>query len=241
LRTDNIEIVVADLLYPMNIGSIARVMSCAGFKELTLVRPCKEWNSMDAVKFSLFGKNILENAKVCKSLEDIKDDSILFGFSRRIGKKRSYPVMLTELASFMKRFRNKKKIKLVFGGESAGLNTGDIRLCDHMVTIDPGIIGNSLSLPVAVSMVIYELKKSYLVKDTESGKRAVDKGQAGALFERVKKLLLKTGFIDSKDEKRTAAKLQNIIKRLSTSDVKLLHSILQYIGENKNEHERKKR
>ncbi|MFH1223363.1 MAG: hypothetical protein V1647_03355, partial [Pseudomonadota bacterium] len=76
--------------------------------------------------------------------------------------------MLTELASFMKRFRNKKNIKLVFGGESAGLSTGDIRLCDHMVTIDPGIIGNSLSLPVAVSMALYEIKKSYLVKDAES-------------------------------------------------------------------------
>ncbi|MFH1223362.1 MAG: TrmH family RNA methyltransferase [Pseudomonadota bacterium] len=72
MRTDNIEIVVADLLYPMNIGSIARTMYCAGFKKLTLVRPCKKWNSMDAIKFSLFGRPILENAKVHKSLEEIR-------------------------------------------------------------------------------------------------------------------------------------------------------------------------
>ncbi|MFH1223264.1 MAG: hypothetical protein V1647_02850, partial [Pseudomonadota bacterium] len=66
-----------------------------------------------------------------------------------------------------------------------------------------------------------------------SGKKTIDKGQAGALLERVKKLLLKTGFIDNRDEKRTVAKLQSIIKRLSTSDVRLLHSIIRCAGEDK--------
>lgn len=232
---NKIEIVVADLIYPMNIGNIARTMSCAGLKDLILVRPCKEWDSMDAVKFSLFGKEVLNKAKVCKGLEELKDDdSILFGFSRRIGKKRSYPVMLTELGEFMRKFQHKKKIRLVFGGESAGLSTEDLRLCDHLVTIDQSIINNSLSLPTAVAMALYEVKRSYLSNIPANEKMPADKGQAGMLLERSKALLLKTGFIDNRDKKRVGAKLQSIIKKLSTSDIRLVHAILKKV-EDKNE------
>jgi len=230
---NNIEIIVADLIYPMNIGNIARTMSCAGLKKLGLVRPCKKWNNIDAVKFSLFGRDVLEGATLYKSLEELKDDdSILFGFSRRMGRKRSHPVMLTELGEFMRKFQNKKKIKLIFGGESAGLSTEDLRLCDHIVTIDKSIVNNSLSLPTAVAMAIYEVKRSYVNnKVAKSDKIVADKGQSGALLERSKALLLQTRFIDKRDEKRVGAKLQGIIKKLSTSDVRLIHSILRNMEE----------
>ena len=38
MKERDIGIVVSDLKYPMNIGSVARTMSCSGYKELTLVR-----------------------------------------------------------------------------------------------------------------------------------------------------------------------------------------------------------
>ena len=225
------EIVVVDLKYAMNIGSVARTMSCMGFAKLSLVRPCKTWNSMEAIKYSLFGKSILDSATIYDDLSCVKDeDTILFGFSRRIGKRRSYPVMLTELGNFINKFGNKKKVKLVFGGESAGLSTEDLRICDHIVTIDKGIVNNSLSLPSAVVAGLYEVRRSSSSgsDDKKSSKITdVDNGEAGILLERVRELLMKSGFIDNKDEKRVVPRLGGMLKRLSTGEIRLVHSMLK--------------
>jgi TrmH family RNA methyltransferase len=224
----NVEVVVVDLKYPMNIGSVARTMSCMGFSKLSLVRPCKAWNSsMDAVKYSLFGKDILDSAKVFDDLNELKNkNSILLGFSRRIGRRRSCPVMLTELWDFMQKFGGKKNIKLVFGGESAGLSTDDLRLCDHIVTIDKAIVNNSLSLPSAVVAGLYEVRRMQAVsKKSKENPKDTDSGEAGTLLERVRDLLLNSGFIDNKDEKRVVPRLGGILKRLTLGEVRLIHSI----------------
>ncbi|MCX6113000.1 MAG: RNA methyltransferase [Proteobacteria bacterium] len=232
MKKREIGIVVADLKYPMNIGSVVRTMSCSGYKELTLVRPCESWNSMDAVKFSLFGRDILESAKIVKNLEDIKDKgTVLFGFSRRIGKKRSYPIMLSGLYDFISRFHVDKKIKFVFGGESSGLTTEDLNICDHIVTVDPDIIDNSLSLPTAVAVVLYEYKRAYVLSAKKQVKTAkkLDMGQAGILNENVRELLNKMEFIDNRDSKRVMAKIKDMINKLSTNEIRLLHSILKRV------------
>ena len=54
-----------------------------------------------------------------------------------------------------------------------------------------------------------------------------DAGQAGALTERVRELLKGQGFIDNRDKKRVMPKLNNVIKRLSTNEIRLLHAILK--------------
>ena len=232
MKERDIGIVVSDLKYPMNIGSVARTMSCSGYKELTLVRPCSEWSSMDAVKFSLFGRDILESSKVVQDLEVIKGKkTVLFGFSRRIGKKRSYPIMLSGLYDFISRFYAYKEIKFVFGGESSGLTTEDLNICDHIVTIDPDVIGNSLSLPNAVAVVLYEYKRAYVyaTKKQDKAVKKLDLGQAGILNDNVRELLKKIEFIDKRDSKRVMAKIKDMIAKLSTSEIRLLHSILKRV------------
>lgn len=229
MRVENVEIAVVDLKYPMNIGSVARTMSCSGYKKLHLVRPCEGWNSMDAVKYSLFGEKILLSAKTYDDLESLKGpNTVLFGFSRRIGKNRSHPFMLTELGENISRFYSKSRIVFVFGGESCGLSTQDLSLCDHIVTIDPEIVSNSLSLPCAAAMVLYEYRRYLLSsKSLDKKKLKLDEGQAGVLLGRVRDLLKEQGFIDNRDKKRVVSKLGNVIKRLSTSEVRLLHSIFK--------------
>jgi TrmH family RNA methyltransferase len=222
-------VAVVDLKYPMNIGSVARTMSCSGYKSLNLVRPCPDWCNLDAIKYSLFGEPVLSSAEVFSSLEELKNkDTVLFGFSRRIGKNRSHPLLLTELGESIIKFHINKKIVLVFGGESSGLSTEDLSICDHIVTIDTDLVCNSLSLPCAAAMVLYEFKRSLVrLKPLEQKRLKLDEGQAGMLSDRVRELLNKQGFIDNRDRKRVMPKLNSIIKRLSTSEVRLLHSIFK--------------
>ncbi|MEI6093053.1 MAG: TrmH family RNA methyltransferase [bacterium] len=232
MNIKDVEIIVVDLKYPMNIGNVARIMSCSGYKKLTLVRPCSTWNNMDAIKFSLFGKEILDSAKIVDDLDAVKGkDTVLFGFSRRIGKKRSSPVMLSELWNFSSKFDLNKKIKLVFGGESSGLTTEDLNICDHIVTIDQDVIANSLSLPTAVAIALYEFKRSYVLSGQrrEKPSKKLDIGQAGMLHDNVKELLKNIEFIDNRDSKRVMAKITDIINKLSTNEVRLLHSILKRV------------
>lgn len=232
MNIKDIEIIIADLKYPMNIGNVARIMSCSGYKKLTLVRPCKTWNNMEAIKFSLFGKEILDSAKIVDDLQLVKSkDAVLFGFSRRIGKKRSSPITLSGLWDFVSRFNVGKSIKLVFGGESSGLTTEDLNLCDHIVTIDQDVIGNSLSLPTAVAIALYEFKRSYVLSGqrVEKSSKKLDIGQAGMLHDNVRELLKNIEFIDNRDNKRVMAKIKDIINKLSTNEIRLLHSILKRV------------
>ncbi|HOW17378.1 MAG TPA: hypothetical protein PK443_06645, partial [bacterium] len=100
--------------------------------------------------------------------------------------------------------------------------------CDHIVTIDTDLVCNSLSLPCAAAMVLYEFKRSLVrLKPLEQKRLKLDEGQAGMLSDRVRELLNKQGFIDNRDRKRVMPKLNSIIKRLSTSEVRLLHSIFK--------------
>jgi tRNA C32,U32 (ribose-2'-O)-methylase TrmJ len=161
------------------------------------------------------------------ALSETKDKgTVLFGFSRRIGKKRSNPLVLSELNYFINKFYPDKKISFVFGGESSGLSTDDLNTCDHIVTIDKDIVEGSLSLPMAITILMYEHKKGLSDHLGISTSRIKDEGQAGALLERTKELLKKMRFIGNRDDRRVMAKIKDIIKKLSVNEVRLLHTIL---------------
>ena len=227
---NKVKIVAVDLKYPMNIGSLARTMDCCGYKDLALVRPCAGWKNMDAVKFSLFGKHVLDSARIYNDLSELKGkNKVLFGFSRRIGKKRNRPIMLTDLVPYINKFYPTKDLVFVLGVESSGLSTDDISVCDHIVTIDTDVVNNYLSLPTAGAIILYEFRRGLAIKErSETLKHHKhDAGQAGVLLERIRELLKKIGFIDNRDKKRVLAKINDIITRLSTSEIKLLHAILK--------------
>lgn len=228
----SIQIVLVDAKYSMNIGSVARTMACTGFDDLTLVRPKRDWKNMDAIKYSLFGSSVLDKVKTTNDLSELKStDSLLLGFSRRIGRRRSYPIALTELSDFVLKFGFNKHIKLVFGGEAAGLSTEDINICDHIVTIDKHIVSNSLSLPMAVAMVLYEIKRSALLdKEAKNEKDLFNNGQYAELYKKIRESLMKSGFVDNRDKRRVIPRLGDILKRLSLPEVRLVHSIIKKLS-----------
>jgi tRNA C32,U32 (ribose-2'-O)-methylase TrmJ len=94
------------------------------------------------------------------------------------------------------------------------------------VTIDKAIVNNSLSLPSAVVAGLYEVRRMQAVsKKSKENPKDTDSGEAGTLLERVRDLLLNSGFIDNKDEKRVVPRLGGILKRLTLGEVRLIHSI----------------
>jgi tRNA/rRNA methyltransferase len=227
------EIILVDSKYPMNIGSVARTMACMSYGRLNLVSPQCDHLVMDAVKFSLFGEDILRSATVFDDLSGLKNErSVLFGFSRRIGKHRRNPIALTELSGFINSLHSEKTLALVFGGESAGLSNEQLDLCDYVVTIDNDIVCNSLSVPQATALVMYELSRfpKILPTGVKEGRDAGTREQAAALSRNVRECLKSAGFIDNKDSKRVMVLIDRMLEKISLRDIRLLHAIIKRLS-----------
>jgi len=220
------KVVLVEPKYSMNIGSVARILYCFDIKDLIIVRPQCEVVNSDSRKYSLFAKEyVLEKAEVIDNLEELKNNKTsLFAFTRRLGKKhRANNLVIDELYSFIK---EKDTVNyLVFGGEAAGLSNKDIELCDYIVSID--LVKQSLSLPTAVSLVLYELSSSirrdFITKDTGNIK-------AKSIFlEKLKFFLIKLGFIDSLDKRNMLTVLEKMINKLDERELKILFSLFKEI------------
>jgi len=222
----NYKVVLVEPKYSMNIGSVARILYCFDIKDLILVRPQCEVINSDSRKYSLFAKEeVLERAKLINNLEELKNPKAsLFAFTRRLGKKhRANNLVIDELYNILKE-KNTTNY-LVFGGEASGLSNKDIELCDYIVNID--LVKQSLSLPTAVSLVLYDLCGS-LKKDTKPKNIANIKAKT-IFLEKLKVYLIKQGFIDSKDKRNMLTVFEKMINKLDERELKILFSLFKEI------------
>jgi len=223
----NYKVVLVEPKYSMNIGSVARISYCFDLKDLIIVRPQCEVIDSDSRKFSLFAKEeILEQATIIDSLDILKKPGAsLFAFTRRLGKKhRANNLVIDELYNFIKEKNNINY--LVFGGEAAGLSNKDIALCDYIVNID--VVRQSLSLPTAVSLVLYELSINSK-KDKKSIVPVHDKTKA-AFLEKLKLSLIDSGFIDAYDKQNMLTVFEKMINKLDEREIKILFALFKELN-----------
>ncbi len=64
-------VVLIEPKYQGNIGSVARVMKNFGFSELVLVNPPDM--GKEAIAMAMHGRDVLENAKIIRDFEEVKD------------------------------------------------------------------------------------------------------------------------------------------------------------------------
>lgn len=220
------KVVLVEPKYPMNVGSVARTMYCTGFEELVVVNPLCDIYSTDARKFSLFAKEeVLFNSKIINSLDQLKnEENLLFSFTRRLGKKhRANPIYLSELPNFIK--DKDKNICLVFGGESSGLSNSDIEASDYIVSIDTNIVKQSLSLPAGVAMILYEIRRNFLLFESIPSNEAAARAKE-VLLTKTMKALLKIKFIEEDDPKNLQVLFEKIVNKLDEREANILFSVL---------------
>jgi len=154
--------------YAGNLGAVARGMANFGLRELVLVDPVANKQSMDAVMMATHGLDILETARVVGTLaEAIADCSFVLSTSGEIGglKRRGYWGTPEEKLPALIDVLPVAPAAIVFGPEPHGLTIDEITLCHGMMFIptDPG--HESLNLAQAVVAVLYELRKLWLARD----------------------------------------------------------------------------
>ena len=141
-----------------NIGAVARVMANFGMTELRLVSPRDGWPQERAWPMASGADWVLDGARVFASVaEAVADLHTVFATTARPRETRQ-PVR-TPRDSARALFDDATsglKVGLLFGGERAGLETGDIALCQGITTIPIDPRHHSLNLAQAVAINAYE-------------------------------------------------------------------------------------
>ena len=141
-----------------NIGAVARVMANFGLSKLRLVSPRDGWPQDRSWATASGADWVLDGVKVFDSVaEAIADLNTVFATTARPRETRqpvrtpreSARILYDDTASGL-------KTGLLFGGERAGLETGDIALCAGITTIPIDPKHHSLNLAQAVAINAYE-------------------------------------------------------------------------------------
>ena len=220
---------------PINIGSVCRTMMNFGFTELRLVAPTRAYKNLDAKKMALSAFHILENARVFDSLAPaLSDIQAAFGTTRRFGKYRKDFYTPSGAAQKVTQTLAGSRCALVMGPEDTGLETRDLDLCQHFITIPTHESYPSMNLSHSVSVLLYEM-----AIQSETGKKFHDPrprnlapGEAlESLFAHMRKTLLDIDYLDPQNPDHLLRTYRRIFGNagLTARDVRIIRGLLSRI------------
>ena len=138
-----------------NIGKAARAMLNFGLTELRLVAPRDGWPNPDAGPAASGADRLLEQARVFDSVaEAIADCSAVYASTVRRRDLIMPVVGPEEMASAI--HASAGRTAILFGPERSGLETEDVSLASHIVTVPINPDFGSLNLAQAVILLAYE-------------------------------------------------------------------------------------
>ena len=161
MKYENFSIVLVEPQGPLNVGAVCRTMMNFGFSDLRLVNPCCQYQSQEARKMALSAQNMLKEAKVYDNLiSALADCHIAFGTTRRYGRYRKNFLTPESCGEKIARLENHYRCALVLGREDNGLDTEELTMCQHFVTIPTDDAFASMNLSHALCIFLYEIAKA---------------------------------------------------------------------------------
>jgi tRNA/rRNA methyltransferase len=227
----NIRIVLVRPRGSGNIGSIARAMKNMGQTELAIVGTART-RSFWARAMAVHGRDILSHAKCYETIrESIADCALVVGTTCRSGLYRTHSQPPRELAPEIAAAAHTGKVALVFGPEDHGLSNKDLEHCQLLVTIPTHPDYQSLNVAQAAVICLYEIYLASLTKPAKSKIRRAEAENVERLFERMRTVLLKIGFLDSENPEHMLLAFRRILGRagLEDKDVRIFTGLFRQI------------
>lgn len=227
----NVRIVLVRPRGSGNIGSIARAMKNMGQTELAIVGRART-RSFWARAMAVHGRDILGNAKCYDSLRQaIADCVLVVGTTCRSGLYRRHSQGPRDVAPDILAAARNGKVALIFGPEDHGLSNKDLEHCQLLVTIPTHPDYPSLNVAQAVVICLYEL---YLASLTAPKRTTIQRAPAEdveRLFDRMRKVLLKIGFLDTENPEHMLLAFRRILGRagLEDKDVRIFTGLFRQI------------
>ncbi len=227
----NIRIVLVRPRGSGNIGSVARAMKNMGQTELAIVGKART-RSFLARAMAAHGRDILGNAKGYDTLrEAIADCALVVGTTCRTGLYRKHSKTPRDLAREITAVANTSKVALIFGPEDHGLSNKDVEHCQLLMTIPTHPDYPSLNVAQTAVICLYELYLASLSPVENAGIQRARAEDVERLFDRMRKVLLKIGFLDSENPEHMLLAFRRILGRagLEDKDVRIFTGLFRQI------------
>ena len=171
--TEQPRIILVAPQLPENIGAAARAMRNFGLDRMRLVAPREGWPDPRATATAAGATAVLDHAGLFDSTGDaIADCQFVLATTAR-PRSLATPVMGPEaaMAAARRHAARGARVGILFGGERAGLSTGDVARANAIVTlpVDPAFA--SLNLAQAVLVLAYEWGRAAQVPPAPGGTR----------------------------------------------------------------------
>ncbi|MBI4526436.1 MAG: RNA methyltransferase [Deltaproteobacteria bacterium] len=228
---ENIRIILVQPRGSGNIGSVARAMKNMGLKDLAIVNGGRT-QSFWARAMAVHAQDILEQCRPFESLrEALADCRLVVGTTCRSGLYRSHSQTPRDFAGQIVAAAEIERVGLVFGPEDHGLSNRDLRHCQGLMTIPSHPDYPSLNVAQAVMICLYEI---YLAATNGGTRPAISRApveNVERLFDRMKRSLLKIGFLNPQNPEHILLALRRILGRagLEEPDVRILTGLFRQI------------
>ena len=219
-----------------NIGFAARAMKNFSISNLRIVNPRCVFPNQKANATAVGAKNILQSAKVYKSLDrSIGDLNIIFATTSRLRKVNKKIVSIT---NFTKKIKKKQKIGIIFGPEASGLSNDEINCADYLVKIPTNYNFSSLNLSHSLILFCFQLFQYYSKKEfnfiSHYNSSLATKSEVNKFINFLIKGLDRKGFLQP-DHKRSSMirNINNIFHRinLSEQEIRILLGIFSTLND----------
>ena len=204
-----------------NVGSTARALKNFNIPNLRIVNPRCVWPNKKSIDTSVGAKNILQSAKIYKTIEEsIGNLDIIFASTARVRKINKKIISITD---FTKKIKNNKKVGIIFGPEASGLNNNELNCADYLVTIPTNKNFTSLNLSHSVILFCFQLfqyfnKKKFKFSSSYKSPMA-SKFEINKFLSFIIKGLDKKGFLQPSHKRQSMIRnINNIFHRINLSE-----------------------
>lgn len=235
MNPDNLTVILVRPQGPINIGSVCRTMKNFGYTKLRLVAPTRQYNNLSAKKMALTAFHILEDAEIFNDLPAaLHDIQVAFGTTRRFGKYRKNFYTPSGAADKLTRLDPAVRSAMVMGPEDTGLETKDLDLCQHFITIPTHDGYPSMNLSHALAVLLYEASLK-----SETGKRFSDPApkklapgnEIEHMFEHMRRTLLDIDYLDPQNPDHLLRTFRRVFGEagLTSRDVRIIRGLMSRI------------
>ncbi len=227
---DKVRIVLSHASHPGNIGATARAMKTMGLSSLYLVNP-KSFPDKEAEARAAGAWDIMNNTRVCASLDDALDGTVLAAAVTARARDLSHEVFdARQGAMELLRHARQYPVALVFGTEMSGLTNAEVSKCQVVVHIPANPDYSSLNLASAVQIMAYELRMALpsIASLPPAARMAAEFKEVESLYGHLERVAIGCDFLDPQEPKRFMRRMRRLFARarLETEEVKILRGVL---------------
>ncbi len=230
----NIRIVLDHTSHPGNIGSAARAMKTMGLNRLYLVEP-QRFPHADADALACDARDLLENARVCDSLDEALTGSVIAaGLTARRRDLQNPCLDVREAARRLVEIAATQEVALLFGNEAHGLSNEELNRCQYVISIPTDSAYTSLNVASAVQIMAYELRMATLnaTPVTSEAAALAPLEDIEFFYVRLEETLKRIQFLDPDHPKRLMPRIRRMFARtqLEKEEFSILMGILKQIN-----------